>query len=147
MTHVVFTVHGSPAPQGSKVAIGNGGMRESSKHVGPWRNAVSAAAAETMGALAPLVGPVVLDVVFVFARPASHFGTGRNAGKLKPTAPIVVERQPDVDKLVRAVGDALSGIVFHDDKSVVELRARKHYGSPCAHIEVAQLSPLTGGVL
>ena len=50
---------------------------------------------------------IVLDLLFRFPRPRSHFGTGRNAGQLKPSAPFYVRTRPDLDKLARAVGDAL----------------------------------------
>ena len=139
MTLVAFTVHGVPAPQGSKTRTPQGGMRESSRKVEPWRNAVAAAGAAAMHERELLVGAVALDVVFVFPRPRSHFGTGRNAGQLKPSAPIYCSTQPDLDKLVRAVGDAMSGIVFRDDALVVELRARKHYGSPRADVAVVSV--------
>jgi len=33
----------------------------------------------------------------------------------------------DVDKLVRATGDALSGVVFEDDRQVVRIEAAKAY--------------------
>ena len=41
-----FTVHGLPAPQGSKRHVGKGVMVESSKYVKPWREAVKAETAE-----------------------------------------------------------------------------------------------------
>jgi Holliday junction resolvase RusA-like endonuclease len=48
--------------------------------------------------------------------------------------------KPDLDKLVRAIGDGLTGVVILDDKQIVELHARKIYTSgarpPSAHIVV-----------
>ena len=38
------------------------------------------------------------------------------------------DRAPDLDKLVRAALDALTGIVFGDDGQVCELYAHKLYG-------------------
>ena len=140
---VAFTVYGEPAPQGSKtVARSSSGathVREDNPNTEPWRNAVAAAAAEAMDGRDPIGGPVRLEVAFVFARPRSHFGTGRNAGRLKASAPHYAAKVPDVDKLVRAVGDALSGIVLVDDSRIVELVASKHYGSPAAHVTVSEL--------
>ena len=90
----------------------------------------------------PLDGPLRLRAVFVFPRPATHFGTGRNAGRLKPSAPVYCRTRPDVDKLLRAIGDAITGVVFRDDARVVDVAAEKHYGAPpCAHIEVEELEP------
>jgi len=84
----------------------------------------------------PFDGPLELDVLFVFGRPRSHFGTGRNAGRLKPSAPVYCSTRPDLDKLVRAIGDALAGIAVVDDAAFVQLVARKHYGSPAAFVVV-----------
>jgi crossover junction endodeoxyribonuclease RusA len=36
-------------------------------------------------------------------------------------------KAPDLDKLTRAVFDALTGVVFHDDAQVVDLVATKRY--------------------
>jgi Holliday junction resolvase RusA-like endonuclease len=142
---VAFTVDGAPAPQGSKSArVTNAGttyMHESGRErLEPWRNAVAARAREAMAGRAPLTGPLELDVAFAFGRPRSHYRTGRHAGELKPTAPIYCDKRPDLDKLLRAIGDAITGIVVVDDAQVVELRARKYYGSPAAHIAIRTLT-------
>jgi len=140
---VVFNVYGEPAPQGSKTVARTGGggsfVREDNPATVPWRNAVAAEAAAAMDGREPIVGPVELEVIFVFARPKSHYRTGRHAGELKPSAPHYCPRRPDVDKLARALGDALSGIVVVDDAQVVKLRAEKHYGSPGAEVVVREL--------
>jgi crossover junction endodeoxyribonuclease RusA len=135
MTRVAFTVHGEPAPQGSKTTgrtkAGANYVREDNPATGPWRIAVAYAATLAMRELdlEPLAGPLELDVAFVFGRPRSHFGTGRNAGRLKPSAPMFCDKRPDLDKLVRAIGDALTGIAVVDDAAFVQLVARKHSGS------------------
>jgi crossover junction endodeoxyribonuclease RusA len=49
-------------------------------------------------------------------RVASHYGSGRNAAKLKDSAPLHVEKSPDLDKLVRGVMDGLKGVLYSDDK-------------------------------
>jgi crossover junction endodeoxyribonuclease RusA len=70
-----------------------------------------------------LTGPCRLVVVFYFPRPKSHYG----ARGLKPSAPGWVTRTPDLDKLVRAVGDSLTGVCVRDDSLIVELVAMKRY--------------------
>jgi Holliday junction resolvase RusA-like endonuclease len=151
---VEFLVHGEPAPQGSKTVgrstSGRPFVREDNPNTAPWRNAVAAAAHKAMLVERdddgptyyrdPIGGPVRLEVVFVFSRPRSHFGTGRNAGLLKPSAPMFAAKLPDVDKLVRAIGDALTGVVLVDDSRVVELRAEKRYGAPRAYVTVTELA-------
>jgi crossover junction endodeoxyribonuclease RusA len=74
-----------------------------------------------------LVGPVCLDLEFRFSRPKAHFGTGKNASRLKTTAPHRHASKPDVDKLVRAIGDALTGIAIRDDAQIASLSAEKVY--------------------
>jgi len=67
--------------------------------------------------------------VFWFPRPASHYGIKAGISYLKPTAPIepISSRVGDLDKLCRAILDALTGVAYLDDRQVVELDARKAY--------------------
>jgi crossover junction endodeoxyribonuclease RusA len=144
VTAVVFTVHGEPAPQGSKTVgrtkAGASFVREDNPATEPWRNAVTAAAVEAMDGRTPIAGPVRLEVDFVFARPKSHYRTGKRAGELKPSAPHYRASRPDVDKLVRALGDSLTGVALVDDGAIVELVTRKVYGSPGAHVAISELA-------
>lgn len=65
-----------------------------------------------------LKGPATLEVVFYMERPATITVSKRP----HPVLP------PDIDKLVRAVGDALSDArVWGDDSQVVKLVAFKRY--------------------
>jgi crossover junction endodeoxyribonuclease RusA len=141
---IAFTVHGEPAPQGSKTVgrskAGAAFVREDNPATGPWRNAVTAAAVEAMEGRPPISGPARLEVDFVFGRPRSHYRTGKHAGELKASASHYRASRPDVDKLVRAVGDALAGVVLVDDAAIVELVARKVYGSPAAHVSITELA-------
>lgn len=124
-----FFVPGDPAPQGSKRYLGPGKVVESSKRVAPWRADIRRAAEAAMQPRHEVLwaAPVYVQLDFYLARPKSHFGTGRNAQKIKESAPSWPGR-PDVDKLARAVLDALTGLVIADDSTVVELLASKSYG-------------------
>lgn len=110
-------VPGVPAPQGSKSFKGRRGGKailiESSKAVGPWRERVALAAHSHARGL--LGGPVSVDLAFVLPRPKSA---------PKRTTPPAVKR-PDLDKLARAILDALTGVWFADDSQVIDLRATK----------------------
>ena len=135
----VITVNGIPAPQGSKTRGRYGGVYESSKKVGPWRNAVRT---ETQSVIqVPLEEPVRVEVDFFLPRPKNHFGTGRNAGILKSTAPSFPAGVPDIDKLCRSTLDGLKeGGAYRDDSQVVSLVAAKKYvteeRAPGAHISI-----------
>lgn len=100
-------------------------MVESSKRVKPWRRQVAAAYRDRdFGNV--LDGPVTLTVDFYLPRPKAHYGTGRNAGALKPSAPAEHLTMP---KLTRAVGDALTRLAWRDDSQIVAWHAYKHYAS------------------
>jgi len=139
---ITIEVRGLPAPQGSKRHIGHGIMIESSKAVGPWREAVRA---ETQRArqdvhASPMHGPLCLSVTFYLPRPKGHYRTGRNAHLLKPSAPSAPDTRPDLDKLLRAVLDGLTaGGAWADDAQVALIEAAKVYGPPGCRIEVKAL--------
>lgn len=137
---ISFTVQGQPVAQGSKRAFvikGRAVMTEASKHLKPWRTQIAAAAREQMGDAAPVHDPVHVTLHFTFPRPKSHYGTGKNAGVLKPGSVYWHATKPDADKLARAILDALTGVVYRDDSQVCLLTAGKSYGeSPSARVEV-----------
>lgn len=79
-------------------------------------------AAELDGA-GVLEGAVVVIAEFRFTRPPSHFTKG---GELRKGAPMTPGR-PDIDKLLRGLLDALTGVAFRDDSQVSDIDARKVY--------------------
>lgn len=136
---VTFAIVGVPAPQGSKTRTA-WGMREDNPRTKPWRATVAAEAAAAMTGT-PFAGPVTLDATFTFPRPKSHYRTGRHADELRPDAPAWHSSKPDTDKLLRAIGDAITGIVVRDDSQIAQITARKVYGTPGCHVCV---SPANG---
>lgn len=134
MTSVAFTVIGKPEPRGSKNAFrtksGRMVVSDNNPNSGPWMGVVAAAASAEMGEASLLDGALGLVVVFTVRRPQGHFGSGKNADKLKPSAPPFPTTRPDTTKLLRGVEDALSGVVWRDDAQVVEQTATKRYGAP-----------------
>jgi Endodeoxyribonuclease RusA len=107
-----------------------------------WRKRVAEAARAMLAGdeRYPMVGVGFrVQEVAYFRRPDGHYGTGRNAASLKPGAsarPIVrssnAESAPDVDKLLRACFDALSGVVWKDDAQVTDVVGRKRFAVPTA---------------
>lgn len=144
---VTFTVAGVAIPAGSKRAFfKKGGGRpivtDDNPRTKSWQGRVADAATEAMdGPL--LAGPLELILTFTVPRPQGHYGTGRNAGTVRQSAPLFPVVKPDVTKLVRAVEDALTGIVWRDDAQVISQHASKVYGEPasCA-VEVLSLEPV-----
>jgi len=104
-------------------------MVESSKALPAWREAVRHTAASVMGETIwtpPLAAAVT--VTFTVARPGLHYRTGRFAHLLKDDAPAHPVGRPDIDKLCRAVLDALTDAgALTDDARVVSLCAEKAY--------------------
>ncbi len=124
-----FFAAGKPAPQGSKkvhrYVKGRAILGESSAAVNPWRAVISISAHKLQPAQWHAKLPVSLTLTFVFARPKSHF---RANGNLKGNAPQhCVKRIGDLDKLCRAVFDALTGIAYDDDSQVFSLQAERRY--------------------
>lgn len=125
---IVFEIIGTPRPQGSKRHVGGGIMVESSKHVKEWRSFARMCAVKAMqeAGCDPVAKPnvVKIDVQFAFDRPQSH----RNAKGLKLNAPVYHTSRPDADKLLRALLDSMTQIVFQDDSQVASIVVRKVYG-------------------
>lgn len=128
---LTFEVLGLPVPQGSKQAfvVGKRAVvtERAQATLKPWRSAIAAAAAELVEE--PLAGPLSIRLAFTLPRPKSHYRTGARAGELRETAPRWVETRPDVDKLTRAVLDALTGVAYRDDGQIAWVEASKMFGA------------------
>ena len=123
------TVYGAPAPQGSKSAkrnrhSGRIQLVETSKYVKPWRDDVVGSCLRARGrGWRPLTVPLAAEMIFTLTRPKTHFGTGRNAGMVRPSAPLLPAGVPDLSKLARSTEDALTTAgIYRDDALVVEYR-------------------------
>jgi len=142
-----FEVPGTPVPQGSKKAFrhrhtGRVVMVDDNEHLEAWRANVAAVASRTWAGRPALTGPVVAHLDFFMPRPAGHYGTGRNAGVLKPSAPLLPAVKPDLDKLVRAVFDSLSTAgVWKDDALCWGVSAYKRYADGRSPGLVLELTP------
>lgn len=147
---VSLTVYGNSQPAGSKRAFQRPGARfaqvvDANPKAAGWKDQIGRACAEQYGGPF-LEGPLVMIVRFYQPRIKGHFGTGRNAGLLKDSAPARPVVKPDIDKLSRAILDGLTGQLYHDDAQVVTKLAEKHYGVPArVEIEVTALEHSTVG--
>lgn len=141
MSKISFTVIGIPQPRGSKRAMPNraGGrplMVDTNAKSAPWMATVAAAASEAMEGKSLLDGPLMLDVQFGFPRPKSHYRTGKNASLLRPDAPLHHFKKPDCDKLLRAIGDAMTGVVYRDDAQLSVVIAGKYYRDSGGRVDI-----------
>ena len=116
MAEVSLSVVGDPASQGSHAIMQGRIVQVNSKKHKAWRTAITQTALATLPAdWQPIDEPCELIVNFYMPKPAS----------VKRSLPTV---SPDLDKLIRAVGDSLtdSGVVL-DDSRIVRISARKLY--------------------
>lgn len=134
-----FEVPGTPEAQGS---LSYKGMRKTKdgrqvpiiiasndRALKAWREAVGWAAKGATIAEAGHLQPIEIECIFRRPRASSNRGT-------YPVMP------PDVDKLLRAILDALKGIAYHDDSQVVSIRGAKEYGPARAEVTVRWLGQL-----
>lgn len=138
---ISFTVYGQPAPAGSKRGFYNAKAKrvivtDDSARSRPWKAQVSDAAAQAMGSRELLCEPLLLELTFWLPRPKGHFGTGRNAARVKPGSPSHPAVKPDLLKLARAVEDAMTGICYRDDAQIVSETLQKAYTTGQARTEV-----------
>ena len=117
---VLIFIEGTPIPQGSKSVTRRGHMYEANRKLGPWRKTMEtelkALRREFGKGWEPWDGPLEVDATFYFRRPA------------RPSfrEPAV---KPDLDKLQRALGDALTSAgIVKDDARITTWHARKRYG-------------------
>lgn len=135
---LMFFAEGIPQAQGSmkgyarRVAPGRvrAIIRPDNEKLMPWRESVRDAARRALAAagfegqlLAP-TGVVRLDVTFLAPAPKDV------AKKLLKGRAVSCAKGRDLDKLLRGVFDALSSLVYADDRQVDEVRAVRRYQHP-----------------
>lgn len=129
---ISFTIEGIPQPRGSKKALpnratGRAMMVDSNPKSGPWMNAVAHQASRAMNGAPLLAGPLEVCVTFAFPRPKAHYRSGKRSTELRDDAPEWHDKKPDGDKLERAIGDGMTGVVFRDDAQIARWVVEKRY--------------------
>ena len=120
-----FTAHGIPVPQGSARAVYLKNVKravlfhDKKDSLVSWRTLVADAAVKAMNGRAIFDDPIQVCATFVLPRPPSI-----------PKKRLHPDRKPDLDKLVRAIGDALTGVVYTDDARICAWHVDKRYGAP-----------------
>jgi len=123
MAEIAFTVYGTPIPKGSTRAfyvksLGRAVITAANAKTKPWQQEVAGAAvaARASAGWGITDEAVVLDVTFYLPRPKSL-----------PKRVIEHCKKPDLDKLLRATKDALTGVLWRDDSQVVAVTGAKAY--------------------
>jgi len=150
---VEFFVAGHPIPQGSKRAFKAPGGRivlreDAGARHEQWRGHVADEARAAMRDAGIFgqkeTGPLAVSLTFHMVRGVGMYGSGRNEQVVKASAPKFPVKPPDVDKLTRAVFDALTHIVWVDDAQVVVTTQRKVFcdrftETPGVHVVVRRV--------
>jgi len=135
---LVFRVDGVPQPKGSFVAfVGAQGrvvVKADAKLLKRWCSSIRIAARDAIARQVGRAlerdeylfsGAVQVEAVFFLHRPLDHYGAA--GGILPRFGARAAETKPDLDKLMRALGDALSGLCYVDDARIVDQVLRKRY--------------------
>jgi len=152
--YVLFRVPGEPVPQGSmwspKGSTAVLHSKRKSKRgaelrsVAHYRKAVQHYASRAMLRRPLFDGAVTVSVLFYLSRPVS-----RPRSRFR-----YPDRKPDLDKLERALGDALEKVVVTQDSRIVEWHACKRYADdqvdhdavPCTVVTMREVSDGKGFV-
>lgn len=135
MTRLEFIAHGQAEPQGSARAFIPKGWKRpvitsDNPNVKDWRAVIALEAGGAMRRTGwvPTTGPVRILARFVLRRP-----------KTLPKRVTAHITKPDLDKLQRALGDALSGVIYRDDSQVTQWKVEKVYtaAGEAPHVVVA----------
>ena len=147
---VIVDVRGLPKPAGSKrvFLVGKGAERrpivtDDCEGGRDWRATVQHAIARAYKG-DPVEGPLSVCFYFTLPRPRAHLradGVG-----LRPSAPAYPTTKPDATKLVRAVEDAATGLLWRDDAQLVTQTVTKRYGTrPGVLLHVYRLEAVAEG--
>ena len=93
----------------------------------------------------PLDEPLEVIIFAYYSRTKIHYGTGRNAHKLKDSAPYWKFTAPDRDNCDKIILDALNGIFWKDDSRVCAGQVIKQYSeTPRTEIYINKLNQMKG---
>lgn len=157
---LTFEVIGTPQQRGSKTIVGKKGggfvlkngrpvLKDDNAKSRAWMDAVAFDAHRAWNRDL-LNEPLALSIVFYFNRPKNHYRGGKlTSHLLTDKAPSDCMTSRDLAKLIRSTEDALTGVVWRDDKLVCEYLSpmRREYTTGAEHATItvyrrASASPL-----
>jgi Holliday junction resolvase RusA-like endonuclease len=135
ITNVAFVIPGEPQGKARPRATRVSGMVRlyTPPKTVAYESLIAAQAYQAMKGAPPIDGPVVLDLDLVHVMPASW-------SKKKRAAMPVPQCKPDVDNVLKAVGDGGNGVLWMDDKQIAQVTARRVWGErPEVRVRVAAI--------
>ena len=139
---VSFFVPGQPVGKGRPRAFrtGKGIRMHTPEKTASYESLVATAAHGAMRGATPIQGACHVQMDIRLMVPLSWSARKRNQaldGQILPT------KKPDMDNVLKAVFDAINGIVWQDDVQVIQVQASKRY-SAIPGVAVV-IKPMTGG--
>lgn len=113
-TSAQFFIAGRPIPQGSLKFINGHAIHVRAQDLALWRADIARVAKSVIWEKAQ--ESVEIHLTFTLLKPKT----------VKRNEPFV---RPDIDKLIRAVLDGLTGVAYEDDQQVTKITAIKEYGN------------------
>lgn len=113
-TSAQFFIAGRPIPQGSLKFINGHAIHVRAQDLALWRADIARVAKSVIWEKA--MESVEVHLTFTLLKPKT----------VKRNEPFV---RPDIDKLIRAVLDGLTGVAYDDDQQVTKITAVKEYGT------------------
>jgi len=136
---VIFTVPGQPVGKGRHKTARRGKFltHYTPEKTANYESLVAHAAHVAMAGRSLIAGAVSLSLDLYATPPASWSKKKRNAalsGQIRPTT------KPDFSNVLKAIEDGMNGVVYLDDKQIVNVSGSKNYSeTPCAQVEVRLL--------
>lgn len=143
MKTINFTVPGVPVAKGRARSFIRAGhvAHYTPEQTARYENLVKLAARQAMGTWEPMQGAVELVLLLHMPVPASWSQKRRTAalsGQVRPTT------KPDCSNVLKAVEDAMNGVVFVDDKQIADVTICKRYAAtPQACVQVTEVTEVT----
>jgi Holliday junction resolvase RusA-like endonuclease len=140
VTIISFEIPGCPVAKGRARAFkrGNYIAHYTPEKTVNYENLVKMVAMQDMKGKQLISGPISMVISLFFQIPESWSNKKRLSalnGTVRPTV------KPDLDNCVKSLCDAINGIVWHDDKQVVEVTVKKFYSDrPRANVSIIELS-------
>lgn len=133
---IVFTIPGTPVGKGRPRLSTRGGFARmhTPEKTAKYEKHVRSCAYEAMKELPPTSLPLAIEV-YLFVAPPESWSNKKKlaalAGEILPTS------VPDVDNCVKAITDGCNGVIWQDDKQIVDILARKRYGPKAEAVLIA----------